>query len=140
MKPEEMDFEMEQDLADALKEYRAATWAETDRNESFWENQRREVMAGVGRRKPVPRFKSVLVWSLAAAIVLIVISLRMEGPQALPAPDFAGGYDQDLLSDVERLIRAPMPSALEPAMILVNDIDAGARTSQNTGAPKSRRK
>jgi hypothetical protein len=125
MKSEE-DFAQEQDVADALKEYRAAAREQTERNDLFWEDQRRKVMAGINRRKPLPRFRQALAWSLAAAIVLIVIGLRIEGPQALPAPDFAGGYDQDLLSDVERLIRAPMPSALEPAMILVRDIDMGA--------------
>jgi hypothetical protein len=130
MKSEE-DFAQEQDLAEALKEYRAAAWEQTERSDSFWEDQRRKVMAGINRRKPLLGFKPALVWGLAAAVVLVVIGLRIEGPQALPAPDFAGGYDQDLLGDVERLIRAPMPSALEPAMILVNDIHAGAPESPN---------
>jgi hypothetical protein len=140
MKSEEMDITEEQNLADALQEYRAAAWAETGRDEQFWENQRRAVMAGIGKQKHSFRFKRAMAWSLAAVIVLIVIGLRLEVPRALPAPDFACGYDQDLLSDVDRLIHAPMPTAFEPAMVLVNDMDAIARSTKNIGSPEPRSK
>jgi len=135
MKSEEMNYREEQNVADALKEYRAAAWAEAGRDEQFWDNQRRAVMTSIGQRKRSFRFKPAMAWSFAAVIVLIVIGLRLEGPRALPAPDFACGYDQDLLSDVDRLIHAPMPTAFEPAMVLVNDMDAIARLTKNIGSP-----
>jgi hypothetical protein len=140
MKSEVMDLEEEQNLADALKEYRTAARTETGRDEQFWEKQRRAVMEGIGKHKHSFRFKPAMAWGLAAAIVLIVIGLRVEDRRALPAPDFACGYDQDLLSDVDRLVRAPMPAAFEPAMVLVNDMDAIARSTKNIGpwAPPSK--
>jgi hypothetical protein len=139
MKPEEMDSEAEEKLAGALMEFRAAAMTETARDETFWETQRRAVMGEIQRPKRFFQFRPALVWSIAAVIILMVVVVRREGPQALPAPDFACGYDQELLSDVEKMIRAPMPSAFEPAMILVQDIDRGSSPRPDTAATQSRR-
>jgi len=41
---------------------------------------------------------------------------------AQPVPDYAGGYDQDLLVDVEQAVDRELPSALEPALLLYDEI------------------
>jgi hypothetical protein len=137
MKLEELEQNENKDLAGALEEYRVAARDVSRSDEGFWERQRLAVMTRVGRRQPVLGSRQVLAWGMAAIIVLVVIGLRLEVPQALPAPDIAGGYDQELLDDVDRLLHAAMPSALEPAMILVRDINAGSGTPASGVSPES---
>jgi hypothetical protein len=133
MKPEQTGFGNEDTLADALKEYQAAARSSTARDEAFWENQRLSVASRMQRRGRSFHFRPLLAWAVAATVVMVVITLRVEEPRALPAPDFAGGYDQALLGDVERLVDGSMPSALEPAMILIDEIDAAKGESQGSG-------
>ncbi len=136
MKPKTEDLINGKDLEDALKEYQTIARSASARDESFWNGQRLAVMARIGERKPGIRLKPVLVWGLAAVVIAIVISMQVEGPRALPAPDFAGGYDQDLLGDVDRLLNESVPSALEPAMLLVDEIDAASAGQWDYGKTK----
>ncbi len=39
-----------------------------------------------------------------------------------PMPDFAAGYDQDLLVGVGRMINQNVPAALEPAALITKEI------------------
>ena len=130
MKSEQVDVNDEAVLAGALKEFRTAARAATAHEEEFWERQRRSVLAHAGERRHSFRLRPALAWIFAAVVVLIAINLRVEGPRALPAPDLAGGFDQDLLGDVTRLIDEDTPSALSPALLFVAEIDSAE------GAPK----
>lgn len=120
------DFDNEKQLDAALKEFRASACAGLQRPEDFWEKQRRAVMAQIVHRPQASPFKPLLVWGIAVAVVLIAFGLWVEGPRTLPAPDFAAGYDQDLLGDVESLTNAEAPLALGPAFILADEIKTGA--------------
>lgn len=136
MKPEEPTQAEDQELADALKEYRAAARDVARRDQAFWEKQRLAIMTRIAQRQPGLWSRYAMAWSLSAIIVLVVIGLTVEVPRSLPVPDIAGGYDQDLLYDVDRLLREPVPSALEPAMVLVGDISAGPARPLNGVVPE----
>jgi hypothetical protein len=127
MKTDANDFEVESQLACTLEDFRSSAHAMAERPESFWADQRRSIMARLGTHRKAASFRPVLAWGAAIAVVLAVLALLVEGPRALPAPDFAAGYDQELLSDVDRLTEAEAPLALEPALILANEIAEKSR-------------
>ena len=139
MKPEEWEQGVDQNMARVLKEYGTAARDAAERDDGFWERQRLAVMTGVGRQQPVFRSRHALAWGAAAVIILIVIGLRIEVPEALPVPDIAGGYDQDLLADVDRILCAPTSLALEPALLLARDISTGSETRPDGYLPEARR-
>lgn len=127
MKKNGFDFAGDRRFKSDIEEFRASALAGADRPEIFWAEQRRLVMARVGQARKASPFKPALVWAVAAVILLAAVGLWMERPRALPAPDFAAGYDDDLLADVERLTDMQTPLALQPAMELVDEIKAGLR-------------
>jgi hypothetical protein len=134
MNTEDIDSDKDPDLESALLEFHSAGLIGMERSEQFWATQRRAIMTGVAHgRRPVP-FRFVLAWGVAVAVVLVVIGVWVDVPRALPAPDFAGGYDQDLLGDVERMVDAEIPSSLAPALLLTDEIREG---KSQGGAPQS---
>jgi hypothetical protein len=127
MKKNGFDFAGERQFESDLKEFRASALTGAERPGAFWAEQRRSVMARVGQAQKASPFKPAFAWGMAVVIVLAVVGSWMEGPRALPAPDFAAGYDDDLLSDVKRLTDTQTPLALLPALALVDEIEAGLR-------------
>jgi len=121
----DMDLSEDPQFKDALREFRSAGHRMTERPERFWADQRLHIMKRISSRRKGFSFRPVLVWGSAVALVLIFVGIWMDVTRALPAPDFAAGYDQDLLRDVERLTEAQTPIALEPAFLLVDEIKAG---------------
>lgn len=124
MKKDGNDLNQSELLEAALQEFRASALAATRRPESFWAAQCRAVLDRVGPRRTCSR-KFALAWVVAAALVVIVAGVLLRQPQSLPAPDFAAGYDQDLLIDVEQMIDFEEPLALDPAMLIAEEIEAG---------------
>jgi hypothetical protein len=114
----------DESIAEALSELRSAALAASQRPESFWTAQRNAVLARTGVQRALP-WKPGWAWIAAAALVVIVSSVWLEMPRGMPAPDFAAGDDQELLYDVEQLIKAHVPLALEPAMLIADEIAAG---------------
>ena len=114
----------DESIAEALAELRSAALAATQRPESFWTAQRNAVLARTGEQRVLP-WKPGWAWVAAAALVVIVSSVWLEMPRGMPAADFAAGDDQELLYDVEQLINTHVPLALEPAMMLADEIAAG---------------
>ncbi len=107
----------------ALREWRAAALAATQIPESFWTAQRKRILDRAGRH--ASSWRPALPWAVAAAVVTIIIGVWLEEPRSIPAPDIAAGYDQDLLMDVERLTNVEVPLALDPAMLIADEIAAG---------------
>ncbi|MBZ5496076.1 MAG: hypothetical protein LAP85_06705 [Acidobacteriia bacterium] len=128
MNTDEINHEGDVQLEDALKEFRASAFASVERPESFWTAQLKAVLERMEQHRKVVPWRPLLTWGTAAVIVVAVAGIWLLSPRALPAPDFAAGYDQDLLVDVERLTDSQMPLALEPAMILADEIKAGIAT------------
>ena len=114
----------DESIAEALSELRSAALAASRRPESFWSAQRNAVLARAGVQRGLP-WKPGWAWVAAAALVVIVSSVWLEMPRGMPAPDFAAGDDQELLYDVEQLIKTHVPLALEPAMLIADEIAAG---------------
>jgi hypothetical protein len=117
-------------LEEALREFRASAQAAAARPEEFWSRQREAVMARLGRR-PRSAWKPVLAWVSACAVILAIAGVWLDRLQAVPASDIAAGYDQDLLLEVERLATADVPAALEPAMLLADEIGRGRGNAAN---------
>ncbi len=134
MKNDDTNFEEEPQLKSALREFRSAAHLMAERSEVFWADQRSAVMRRISQRHTGFSFRPALVWGSAAVLVLMVIGIYVEVPRALPAPDFAAGYDQDLLIDVERLTGAEVPIALDPAFLLADEIKAGIVAPQEPKA------
>ncbi len=94
---------------------RIAASAVSARPDRFWTEQRLSILSRIPqRRSGVAR--PVLIWVTAALLAVIAIGIWVDTPRAVPPPDFAAGYDADLLSDVQRLVEAEVPLALEPAI------------------------
>jgi hypothetical protein len=130
MDAEEFNLEQDPVLDRAVREFRRSGSAAAEKPEEFWLRQRRAVMEKLEIPAKHFRFKPAIAWSVALAAVLIVFGLWIESPEALPAPDFAGGYDQDLLYDVERLTTAEVPDAFQPAYILVDEIRSAEESKE----------
>jgi hypothetical protein len=124
MNKEADDVLHDESIAEVLSELRSAALAASQRSESFWAAQRNAVLARAGAQRALP-WKPGWAWIAAAALVVIVSSVWMQMPRGMPEPDFAAGDDQELLRDVERLINTRVPLALEPAMLLADEIAAG---------------
>lgn len=124
MKTDGNDLNQSEVLEAALKEFRSSALAATQLPESFWDAQRRAVLDRLGRRKTLS-WKPALAWVVATALIVIVAGVLLHQPRSMPAADFAAGYDQDLLTDVEQLIDAQGPIALDPAMLIAEEIEAG---------------
>jgi hypothetical protein len=129
MKKDEEDVMHDQSIAEALSELRSAALAATQRPESFWSAQRNAVLERAGARRAW-RWKPGWAWVAAAVLMVVFSSIWLEMPRGMPAPDFAAGDDQELLYDVEQLINTHMPLALEPAMMLADEI-AASTAKQN---------
>jgi hypothetical protein len=64
-----------------------------------------------------------VVWIPATvALALIVMTVLFSERPKPPMPDFAAGYDQELLLGVGRMINQNVPAALEPAALLTKEI------------------
>ena len=62
-------------------------------------------------------------WLSAAAFALVLIMAVLLGrSDKPPAPDRAGKSDQELLIGVERLLNQEVPAALEPALMLTQEM------------------
>jgi hypothetical protein len=105
----------------ALDDFRRETLAAAQRPDGFWNTQHAAIMERTRSRQPVWRIG--LSWALATALVLFGFGLFLFRVPAQPIPDYAGGYDQDLLIDVEQALHREIPSALEPALLLSEEIE-----------------
>lgn len=112
-------------LDSALKEFRASALTSAQRPESFWAVQRAAILEGAARHPGAKPWKPLLAWGTLAIVMAAVGSVWLHKPAPESAPDFAAGFDQDLLLDVQRLTSSPTPLALEPALILAGEINAG---------------
>lgn len=63
------------------------------------------------------------VWVSAATVTIMVFMVVLMVKRGKPpAPDLAKGSDQELLLGVDRLLNKEVPVALEPALVLTNEM------------------
>ena len=101
--------------------FRGETRIWTDRSDEYWSKQHAAIMNLIGMRQSVRRIG--LNWALAAALLLFGFGLFLFRVPAQPVPDYVGGYDQELLLEVERALDREVPGALEPALLLCDEIE-----------------
>ncbi len=117
-------------LEEALREFRASALADVERPDAFWASQRNAVFDRIAERRRSVAWKPVIVCGATLAIIATVAGLWFGRARALPVPDFAAGYDQDLLLDVQRLTEAETSLALEPAQLLAGEIAGSTQKNQ----------
>ena len=75
-------------------------------------------------QRPVPALKRrpALLWTPAAIMVVLCLFFFVQSGKA-PTPDFATGYDQKLLIEVEQALKQESPWALAPAALITEEIE-----------------
>jgi hypothetical protein len=114
-------------LLEASKALREEVRRVSGRPDAFWTAQRAEIVARVRDAPARPAWKTGLAWACAVLAVLVGASLLTEKPRAMNGPDFAAGYDQDLLIEVEEALERELPVALEPALVLTGEMEVNLR-------------
>ncbi len=117
----------EENLRGLLAEWKASAERVAERPEAFWRWQQRAIAARWSARPSRPR----LVWATAMAILVLVATLLTRQQPALHAVPPADS-DDALLIEVHRSVRREVPRALEPALLLTQEID---RASQPHAQP-----
>ena len=105
----------------ALDDFRNEIHLAAQRPDGFWNTQHAAIMERTQSRQPVWRIG--LSWALATVLVLFGFGLFLFRVPAQPMPDYAGGYDQDLLVEVELALHRDVPGPLEPALLLSEEIE-----------------
>ncbi len=111
-------------LESALAGFRQIAHEASDRPEHFWERQRLAVMGRLNTERS-GRGYNRMAWVSAAVLVLLAIALFT--PRGEPVvPDIPAGQDQELLIGVERSLDRNIPEALEPGLLLTQEIQKAA--------------
>lgn len=105
----------------ALDDFQSEIHRAAQRSDGFWSTQHAAIQERIRSQQPVWRIG--MSWALAAALVLLGFGLFLFRVPAQPMPDYAGGYDQDLLLEVEQALHREIPSALEPALLITEEIE-----------------
>jgi hypothetical protein len=104
-----------------LDDYRDEIRSAVQHPNSFWSAQHAAIMDRIRSQQSLWRIS--LSWVVATALVFFGFGLFLFRVPAQPIPDYAGGYDQDLLIDVEQALHRDLPSALEPVLILSDELE-----------------
>ena len=103
-----------------------------DQPEWFWQRQRAAIRGRIAAAER-SRFRASLAWAGTLALSVIAILLLNGGPT--PAPVHAQiDPDQEMLLSVEDAVHRDVPAALEPAVLLADEISNGAQAQ----APSNR--
>jgi hypothetical protein len=108
-------------MEDALRIFRDSLHSAVQKPESFWNRQREEIFIKIRRPVPKRRVRLVLIWASALATVLLCITVFIE-KNKMPAASFAGGYDQELLVEVERALNRNYAEVLSPAVVFSDEL------------------
>ena len=113
-------------MEEALRGFREALLAETDRPQQFWDQQRLSIHKRAAQGRTLPPYRRILVWASAAA-GMALLWVIFTNDRAQPAPDFVVGYDQELLTTIHDSVHRDAPKALDPARVLVMELERAAR-------------
>jgi hypothetical protein len=106
-------------------------WArgETERSDDFWRHQQAAIRSRIPMRSGGAFGASMQAWAALAAVVIVGISLLTVGQAPAPAPAAAQvDVDHELLLAVERDVRSEVPTALQPATLLAQEINDGMQS------------
>ena len=118
-----------EELNGVFREFRDSVHLEAERSKFFWISQRKTIMERLHIPKPL-KHRRTLLWVPAAVAVMLCLFFFAENSKA-PTPDLAGGYDQDLLVEVERALSRNCPDALTPAMLIIQEMEPDKTVAKN---------
>jgi hypothetical protein len=127
----------EHELQQTLSALPGSLRSVTDLPDFFWQGQR----AAIRRRIAAPPrawLRPVLSWTTAMALVILALMLLRSGP-APKQSQLRSDPDQELLVAVEQTMQSEVPSALEPAALLADEIGSSITTRSHTAIPKENR-
>ena len=114
----------------------------TERDESFWRQQRMSITAKIGAQKKVGFFGFLPLFAGAAAvIVLAFLMLSSSHHRTTPVaqvPVQTSPTDHDLLLQVETSTESYGPEALQPAALLADEISQNTTGSASAGHVKEK--
>jgi len=128
-------------LRASLQEFRSEAHQAAERPEGFWARQHAATVSRALRKNTAPR----LAWAASlAAVVLAALILANPAPRApsvqgaLPAPSAIAASappsiegDAALLMDVQQSVQRDVPEALEPAALLVDEMNQRQQQHRN---------
>jgi hypothetical protein len=124
----DQDFE---EIKAALAMCRHSAYISAEKPDCFWKRQHDAIMAKLNESKPPESSRPWFVLVPAAAVVLLCLFFFGESGK-VPAPDIAGGADQELLIDIDRVLSRECPEAFLPLSIpdsrLTNKADESSVT------------
>lgn len=116
--------------------------ASTERDETFWRQQRINITAKIAAQKKVGVFGLLPLFAGAAAvIVLAFVMLSSSHHRSTPVahvPVQAAPTDHDLLLQVETSTESYGPEALQPAALLADEISQNTNGSASAGHIKEK--
>ncbi len=121
----------EQELLDsALNDFRESARRAAARPDYGWDRQRLAILDSLRSARRSRGHGNLWLWASATVLVISVLTLFV--PRGEPmVPDIAAGQDQELLTAVERSLNREVPRALEPALILTEELnDAATRATR----------
>jgi hypothetical protein len=116
-------------LSIALEAFRRSARASTEKPDIFWARQRAEIAGKLQGLAPAKQ-RPVRAWISATAIVLLCLSFFLLEKPNLPAVEFAGGADEQLLIEVQRALNRKCPDALAPAELISREMDKNNRNGR----------
>jgi hypothetical protein len=122
-------------LQDRLMAFKRSLHATEEIPDAFWEKQRAEIFKKIQIPSSAPKYRPAMLWASAAMVVLLCLTVFVEKSKA-PIPDFAAGYDQNLLIEVERTLNREYPDALAPGAIFDQEIERNKINRGHTSISK----
>src|SRR5258707_11585339 len=109
----------ERDLLPLMETLPASLRSATERPEWFWKRQQAVIRGRIAERQSWLR--PAVSWAATMALFVLAI-LLLRGRPVPPVEQAHVDSDQELLVVVEQVVQSDVPSALEPATLLANEI------------------
>ena len=111
-------------LAAALAAFAASVRAEGERPAAYWTRRRAMIRERIAQQDRTSSLR--LAWASALAVVTLATLLLTQSQP--PLPQAMHDPDHDLLLGVENATRRPVPKALEPAVLLAQEMEQSAQS------------
>jgi hypothetical protein len=123
----------QRELQPALESLPEWLRANTDHPEWFWQRQRAAIRGRIAVAER-SRLRASLAWASTFALSVVALLLLNGGPRPAPAVRQIDP-DQEMLLSVEDAVHRDVPAALEPAVLLADEISNGARAASASNRP-----
>ncbi|HXE90505.1 MAG TPA: hypothetical protein VNK82_06020 [Terriglobales bacterium] len=121
----ESELSHDERMATALAAFAASVREQGERPEAYWFRQRVCIADGIAQHERSSSLR--LAWAGALAVVTLA-ALMVTGSQPPMPRGVAYDPDHDLLLRVENATRRPVPKALDPALLLAQEMERSAQS------------